>query len=548
MGSSTRRTIQFVGSVADVAVTVLVDSGSSTSFLAASIADQLLQLQRTLVQATIKIANGQLLQCTAAIMGCQFSLGPYSFQHDLRVLSLDSYDLILGMDWLELYSPMEVHWQDKWLSIPYNGDTVLLQGITSSGDSEIVIQLLAMEVSANTAATTELPPDIAALLAEFPQVFTVPSALPPKHTCDHAIPLVNGATPVNIRAYRYPPSLKDEIECQVNTMLEQGLIQPSKSPFSSPVLLVRKKDGSWCFCVDYRYLNTMTMKSVYPIPIFEQLVDELDSASWFSILDLHSGYHQIRLKPSEEYKIAFSTHTGHFEFRVVPFGATGAPATFQGAMNSTLSPVLRRCALVFFDDILVYSSSYAEHLQHLHQVLTLLANDQWVVKLKKCSFAKQEIHYLGHILSAQGVQTDPEKVSAVMQWPTPANVRELRGFLGLAGFYRRFVRHFAILAKPLTQLLKKHQLFIWTTDHQKAFEALQQALCSAPVLAIPNFAKLFAIETDACQSSVGVVLLQEGHPLAYVSKPLGPKTQGLSIYEKEYMAILIAIEQWRSYL
>jgi hypothetical protein len=177
-----------------------------------------------------------------------------------------------------------------------------------------------------------------------------------------------------------------------------------------------------------------------------------------------------------------------------------------------------------------------------------LANDQWVVKLKKCSFAKQEIHYLGHILSAQGVQTDPEKVSAVMQWPTPANVRELRGFLGLAGFYRRFVRHFAILAKPLTQLLKKHQLFIWTTDHQKAFEALQQALCSAPVLAIPNFAKLFAIETDACQSSVGVVLLQEGHPLAYVSKPLGPKTQGLSIYEKEYMAILIAIEQWRSYL
>jgi hypothetical protein len=200
-------------------------------------------------------------------MGCQFSLGPYSFQHDLRVLPLDSYDLILGMDWLELYSPMEVHWQDKWLSIPYNGDTVLLQGITSLGDSEIVIQLLAMEVSANTAATTDLPLDIA-LLAEFPQVFTVPSALPPKRACDHAIPLVSGATPINIRAYRYPPSLKDEIEHQVNTMLEQGLIQPSKSPFSSPMLLVRKKDGSWRFCVDYRYLNTMTVKSVYSIPIF----------------------------------------------------------------------------------------------------------------------------------------------------------------------------------------------------------------------------------------------------------------------------------------
>jgi hypothetical protein len=217
-------------------------------------------------------------------------------------------------------------------------------------------------------------------------------------------------------------------------------------------------------------------------------------------------------------------------------------------MNSTLAPVLRRCALVFFDDILIYSSSYEEHLQHLHEVLSLLAKDQWVVKLKKCHFAKQEIKYLGHILSAQGVNTDPDKVTAVMHWPTPANVRELIGFLGLAGFYRKFVRHFAIIAKPLTQLLKKHQLFVWTTDHQQAFSALQQALCSAPVLGIPDFAKPFAIETDTCQIGVGAVLLQDGHPLAYVSKPLGRKTQGLSIYKKEYLVILIAVEQWQSYL
>lgn len=237
----------------------------------------------------------------------------------------------------------------------------------------------------------------------------------------------------------------------------------------------------------------MTVKSVYPIPIFDQLVDELGSSSWFSILDLHSGYHQIRLQPGEEYKTAFSTHTGHFEFCVVPFGATGAPTTFQGAMNSTLAHLLHRCALVLFDDILIYSSSYAEHLEHLHQVLTLLAHDQWVVKLKKCHFAQQEIRYLGHILSSQGVRTDPDKVSAVQEWPVPTNTRELTGFLGLAGFHRKFVRHFAILAKPLT--LKKNQLFVWT-NHQKAFEALQQALCSAPVLDIPDFSKPFTIETD----------------------------------------------------
>lgn len=411
----------------------------------------------------------------------------FKFQHDLRVLPLESYDLILGIDWLELHSPMEVHWQLKWMAIPHHGEIVTLQGLTATIESDMLIQLLAVDIPNSTSPSENLPPEISAILSQFPEVFTVPTALPPKRGCDHAIPLISGATPVNICAYQYPPSLKDKIEKQVNVMLAHGLIQPSKSSLSSPVLLVRKKDGTWCFCVDYRYLNAMTVKSVYPIPVFDQLVDELGSAKWFSILDLHSGYHQIRLQLGEEFKTAFSTHAGHFEFTVVPFGATGAPATFQGAMNSTLAPLLRKCALIFFDDILIYSATYEDHLHHLHQVLTLLAKNQWVIKLKKCNFAKQEICYLGHILSSKGVSTDPEKVAAVLQWPTPSNVRELRGFLGLAGFYWKFVRHFAILAKPLTQLLKKHQLFVWTSKHQQAFAALQQALCSAPVLGIPNF-------------------------------------------------------------
>jgi hypothetical protein len=231
---------------------------------------------------------------------------------------------------------------------------VLLQGLTPDTDIDIVIQLLTVAATEQEPTISQLPADIQALLAEFPSALTVPSSLPPKRACDHTIPLIEGATLVNIRAYHYPPSLKDEIERQVNIMLEQGLIQPSKSPFSSPVLLVRKKDGSWRFCVDYRYLNALTVKSVYPIPVFDQLVDELGSASWFLVLDLHSGYHQIRLQLGEEFKTAFSTHTGHFEFCVIPFGETGAPATFQGTMNATLAPVLRHCALVFFDDILVF--------------------------------------------------------------------------------------------------------------------------------------------------------------------------------------------------
>jgi hypothetical protein len=224
----------------------------------------------------------------------------------------------------------------------------VLQGILPQESSDLVFQLLSVDEHHADTVNHVYPPEIQALLQEFQSVFTIPTELPPERACDHAIPLIQGAIPVNVRAYRYPPKLKDEIEKQVQEMLSHGIIRRSSSPFSSPVLLVRKKDGTWRFCVDYRYLNAMTVKSVYPIPVFDQLVDELGNAKWFSILDLYSGYHQIRLRLGEEFKTAFSTHAGHFEFRVVAFGLTGAPATFQGAMNTTLSPLLRRCVVVFF--------------------------------------------------------------------------------------------------------------------------------------------------------------------------------------------------------
>lgn len=214
-------------------------------------------------------------------------------------------------------------------------------------------------------ATGSIPPAISQLLSEFTAVTSPLVALPPKRDCDHAILLIEGARPINVRPYRYPPALKDEIEAQVDQMLHQGIIQTSTSPFSSPVLLVRKKDGTWQFCVDYRYLNALTVKTSFPIPIFEQLMDELAGAQWFSTLDLLSGYHQIRLRDGEEYKTAFSTHVGHYEFKVLAFGLSGALSTFQGAMNTSLKPLLRHCAIVLSDDILIYSKSFEEHVLHL---------------------------------------------------------------------------------------------------------------------------------------------------------------------------------------
>ena len=230
------------------------------------------------------------------------------------------------------------------------------------------------------------------------------------------------------------------------------------------------------------------------------------------------------------------------------FGLIGAPNTFQGAMNTTLHPLLCRCALVFFDDILVYSHTLEDHIQHLRQVFTLLARDQWKVKISKCRFAQQSISYLGHIVSHNGMSTDPSKIESIQQWPQPQNIKELRSFLGLASYYRKFMQHFATLARPLTDLLKKGPIFIWTPAHQAALDALKFALVSALVLALPDFSKPFQLQTDASDSGVGAVLLQDGHPLAFVSKSLGPRTRALSTYEKEFLAILVEVEQWRSYL
>lgn len=331
-------------------------------------------------------------------------------------------------------------------------------------------------------------------------------------------------------------------------MLTSGIIQPSQSEFSSSVILVKKKENTYRFCVDYRHLNALTVKTRFPVPIIDEFLDELHGAAWFSTLDLRAGFHQIRMAPQDQHKTAFQTHHGQFEFRVMSFGLTGAPATFQGAMNKTLSSLLRKCVLVFFDDILVYSPTWEAHLHHLELVMQLLSNDQWQVKLTKCSFGRQEIAYLGHIISKTGVSTDPSKVSTVSTWPVPTNCKELRGVLGLAGYYRKFVRNFGVIARPLTSLLKKNTVFVWTAVHDEAFQALKHSLSTAPVLALPNFQKPFSIETDASGVGIGAVLQQEGHPLAFVSKALGVANMGLSTYEKEYLAILLAVDHWRAYL
>jgi len=483
----------------------------------------------------------------------------------------------MGEDWLETCSPMWVHWGKKLMRFTLKNKRISLHGVTDDtskcsavsptklqgllrhGAIAYCIQLVRAEspttvattdmvCSVDTATEDELPPSIQQAIDANIDLFAEPSSLPPRRDADHHIPLLPGAQPVSVRPYRYSPAQKTEIENQVKDMLHNGIIRVSTSPFASPVLLVKKKDGTWRFCVDYRHLNAITVKNKYPLPIVDELLDELAGSVWFTKLDFHSGYHQICIAKGDEHKTAFKTHNGLYEFLVMPFGLTNAPASFQSLMNTIFAPLRRHCVLVFMDDIPIYSKTLEQHVQHLTQVFPIIRENQFLIKRSKCAFAQQSIEYLGHVISSKGVSTEPSKIVAVQQWPTPTTLKELRGFLGLTRYYRKFIKHYGMLSKPLTLLLKKGTPFAWIPTTDQAFQMLKQALVQAPVLALPDFSKPFVLETDASIAGFGAVLMQEGHPIAYLSKLLSGRNQGLSTYEKECMAILLAVDKWRCYL
>lgn len=540
---------------------LLIDSGSSHSFVNSHFIEQIPCSVAKIPPSRVKLADGTEIRTDQVVPDLEWWCQGHTFSTTMKVFPLGSYDAILGYDWLSSHSPMQCDWQQHSLTFQSHTTPVTLKVVPPVPLSLAEIKAdqllkwqkgndiwaLALMNPSPQDVVSEVPQAITHILEEFADVFVSPTTLPPPRIYDHTIPLLPDSVPVNSKPYRYSPLHKDEIERQVKLLLDQGWIVHSSSPFASPVLLVQKKDGSWRMCVDYRRLNALTVKNRFPIPLVEEILDELAGAQYFTKLDLTAGYHQVRMAPQDEHKTAFKTHHGHYQFRVMPFGLTNAPATFQCLMNDILSTFLRKSVMVFMDDILIYSPSLEAHAQHLRAVLQQLQTHQIFLKKTKCSFAQLQIEYLGHLISGAGVATDPVKTEAMQNWPIPTCITELRAFLGLTGYYRRFIKGYGVLVKPLTDLLRKNS-FIWSDTATQAFNALKHAMQHAPVLALPDFQQFFVVETDACAIGIGAVLMQQDRPIAFLSKALGDRHKQLSIYEKEFLALIMAVEKWRPYL
>jgi hypothetical protein len=381
------------------------------------------------------------------------------------------------------------------------------------------------------AETPEEIPVIAEYMDVFPEELP---GMPPECEVDFAIDLVPGTAPIAKRPYRMAAPELAELKKQLDELLQKGYIRPSSSPWGAPVLLVKKKDGSMRLCVDYRALNEVTIKNKYPLPRIDDLFDQLKGAKFFSKIDLRLGYYQLRIRPEDVPKTAFVTRYGQYEFTVMPFGLTNAFAY--------------QFVVVFIDDILVYSRSAEEHEQHLRVVLVKLRSHQLYVKFRKCEFWLQKVSFLGHVLTAEGVAVDPEKVAAVSEWKQPTSVSEIRSFLGLAGYYRRFIEGFSRIARPMTELLKKDKKFVWTEACERSFRELKERLTTAPVLVLPDIHKDFVMFCDASRQGIGCVLMQEGRVVAYASRQLRPHEQNYPTHDLELAAVVHALKIWRYYL
>ncbi|GJZ51300.1 putative reverse transcriptase domain-containing protein [Tanacetum coccineum] len=382
----------------------------------------------------------------------------------------------------------------------------------------------------------------------FPEVFPEDlPGLPPARPVEFQIDLIPGAAPV-ARAYRLAPSEMKELSEQLQELSDKGFIRPSSSPLGAPVLFVKKKDGSFRMCIDYREFNKLTIKNRYPLPRIDNLFDQLKGSSIYSNIDLRSGYHQLRVREQDIPKTAFRTQYGHYEFQVMPFGLTNAPVVFMDLMNRVCKTYLDKFVIVFIDDILIYSKDEKEHEEHLKAILELLKKEKLYAKFSKCEFWIPKVHFLGRVIDSRGIHVDPTKIESIKDWASPKTPTEIRQFLGLAGYYRRFIEGFLKIAKPMIKLTQKGIKFDWGEKEENDFQLIKQKLCSAPILALPEGSEGFVVYCDALHKGLGAVLMQREKVIAYASRQLIVHEKNYITHDLELGSVVFALKIWRHYL
>ena len=565
--------LKFEGKLSGGRVRVLLDSGAGGNFVAKSYLEARgLKPVSLASQQDVRLPDGRTVYSTTTLPRAMLQMGALRERVTFMALDLDlGADVILGMPWLEKHNP-DVDWVTRKLSATHKGVELELTAVDdwapavtqAQGSDEVDILLSALQFKRLAkkqgselllAVVKEVPVlvdggSVTDILEAYSDVFPddLPEGVPEPRGIDHEIDLEPGTAPTSKPPYRLNPQEREVLAQTMTSLVEKGFVRPSKSPFGAPVLLVKKKDEGWRMCVDYRALNKATIKNKYPLPRIEDLMDQIQGSAVFTKIDLRSGYHQIRVRPSDVPKTAFRTQDGLWEFTVMPFGLCNAPATFMRTMNEIFRPLIGKSVVVYLDDILVYSRNLEEHREHLRQVLNLLRQHKLYGKMSKCIFAQSTVEYLGFVVSEGGMDVVSSKVKAILDWPDPANVKELRSFLGLVNYYRRFIKNHAQLCVPLTNLLRKDVPWGWENEHREAFEALKTVLTRAPTLALPQYDKPWQVTTDASDYAVGAALTQEGKPVAFMSKKLSPAEVNYPVHEREALAIVLALREWRVYL
>ena len=403
------------------------------------------------------------------------------------------------------------------------------------------------------------PPDLSSVplvYHDLGEVFskTRAQSLPPHRPYDCAIDLRPGATLPSSRLYSLSLPEKAAMEEYISESLAAGLIRPSSSQVAAGFFFVKKKDGGLRPCIDYRQLNDITLKNKYPLPLMSSTLEPLTQATVFTKLDLRSAYHLVRIRSGDEWKTAFKTPRGHYEYLVMPFGLTNAPAVFQALMNDVLRDMLDEFVVVYLDDILIFSRGLEEHVQHVRRVLERLLHNRLFVKAEKCRFHTTSVDYLGFIVEKGQTRADPRKIQAVVDWLDPTSRKELQSFLGFANFYRRFIRNYSSIAEPLTRLTSPSKPFIWSPAARSAFQMLKGKFTSAPVLLHPDPERQFIVEVDASDTGLGAVLSQRSaadmkvHPCAFFSRRFLPAEENYDIGNRELLAVVAALEEWRHWL